>query len=69
MILSVLLNVFKNYVYSMISDFFYPNVGGVESHLFTLSQCLIRLGHKVIVITHSYGNRYFIDCIMHAFPF
>ena len=41
----------------MVSDFFYPNVGGVESHIFTLSQCLIKLGHKVVVITHSYGNR------------
>nr|CAG4636967.1 EOG090X0515 [Ceriodaphnia reticulata]SVE72903.1 EOG090X0515 [Ceriodaphnia reticulata] len=45
------------HVICMVSDFFYPNVGGVESHIFTLSQCLIKLGHKVIVITHSYGNR------------
>ena len=44
-------------VFSMVSDFFYPNVGGVESHIFTLSQCLIKLGHKIVVITHSYGNR------------
>lgn len=41
----------------MVSDFFYPNMGGVESHIFTLSQCLLDLGHKVIVVTHSYGNR------------
>nr|SVE70389.1 EOG090X0515 [Daphnia similis]SVE71644.1 EOG090X0515 [Daphnia similis] len=41
----------------MVSDFFYPNLGGVETHIFTLSQCLIKLGHKVVVITHSYGNR------------
>nr|SVE74148.1 EOG090X0515 [Daphnia barbata] len=41
----------------MVSDFFYPNLGGVESHIFTLSQCLIKLGHKVVVITHCYGNR------------
>nr|SVE81902.1 EOG090X0515 [Daphnia magna] len=41
----------------MVSDFFYPNLGGVESHIFTLSQCLIKLGHKVVVITHFYGNR------------
>lgn len=46
-----------SYYDSMVSDFFYPNLGGVESHIFTLSQCLITLGHKVIVITHSYGNR------------
>nr|CAG4643914.1 EOG090X0515 [Lepidurus arcticus] len=41
----------------MVSDFFYPNMGGVESHIHTLSQCLLNLGHKVIVITHAYGNR------------
>nr|SVE83043.1 EOG090X0515 [Daphnia magna] len=45
------------HVICMVSDFFYPNLGGVESHIFTLSQCLIKLGHKVVVITHSYGNR------------
>ena len=41
----------------MASDFFYPNTGGVEEHIFNLSQCLIMKGHKVIVITHSYGKR------------
>lgn len=40
----------------MVSDFCYPNVGGVESHIFALSQCLIRRGHRVIIITHSYGS-------------
>ena len=32
---------------SMISDFFYPNMGGVENHIYQLSQCLIARGHKV----------------------
>jgi PIGA (GPI anchor biosynthesis). len=41
----------------MVSDFFYPNMGGVEEHIFNLSQCLISLGYKVIVLTHSYGDR------------
>ncbi|KPP58351.1 phosphatidylinositol N-acetylglucosaminyltransferase subunit A-like [Scleropages formosus] len=41
----------------MVSDFFYPNMGGVESHIYQLSQCLIEKGHKVIVVTHAYGNR------------
>nr|XP_042908977.1 phosphatidylinositol N-acetylglucosaminyltransferase subunit A-like [Parasteatoda tepidariorum] len=41
----------------MVSDFFYPNTGGVESHIYQLAQCLIKKGHKVIVITHAYGNR------------
>lgn len=41
----------------MVSDFFYPNTGGVESHIYQLSQCLLALGHKVCVITHAYGDR------------
>ncbi|KAH7908643.1 glycosyltransferase family 4 protein [Hygrophoropsis aurantiaca] len=39
---------------AMISDFFHPNVGGVESHIYMLSASLIRRGHKVIIITHSH---------------
>lgn len=30
----------------MVSDFFYPNTGGVELHIYQLSQCLIARGHK-----------------------
>ncbi|XP_063988253.1 phosphatidylinositol N-acetylglucosaminyltransferase subunit A [Diachasmimorpha longicaudata] len=41
----------------MVSDFFYPNMGGVEEHIFNLSQCLIGRGHKVVVLTHSYSDR------------
>ncbi len=41
----------------MVSDFFYPNIGGVESHIYQLSQCLVQRGHKVIIITHAYGDR------------
>ncbi|XP_011070009.1 phosphatidylinositol N-acetylglucosaminyltransferase subunit A [Sesamum indicum] len=41
----------------MVSDFFYPNFGGVENHIYFLSQCLIKLGHKVVVMTHAYNNR------------
>ncbi|RHY38750.1 hypothetical protein DYB30_009848 [Aphanomyces astaci] len=37
----------------MCCDFFYPRLGGVEMHIWSLSQCLIRRGHKVIVITHQ----------------
>lgn len=41
----------------MVSDFFYPNKGGVETHIWCLAQCLIQRGHKVIVITHNYQGR------------
>ncbi|KAK0232011.1 hypothetical protein EDD85DRAFT_955847 [Armillaria nabsnona] len=40
---------------AMITDFFHPNVGGVESHVYMLSENLIKRGHKVIVITHSHS--------------
>ena len=42
---------------AMVCDFFFPRLGGVENHILSLSHHLIRLGHKVIVITHAYGNR------------
>ncbi len=40
----------------MVSDFLYPNVGGVETHIYNLSFCLKDLGHKVIIITRSREN-------------
>ncbi|TPX45176.1 phosphatidylinositol N-acetylglucosaminyltransferase [Synchytrium endobioticum] len=40
-----------------VSDFFHPSVGGVETHMYHLSQWLIKRGHKVIVITHHYKTR------------
>ncbi|MEE6468377.1 hypothetical protein FKM82_008268 [Ascaphus truei] len=47
----------KRHNICMVSDFFYPNMGGVESHIYQLSQCLIERGHKVIIVTHAYGDR------------
>ncbi|KAK7400538.1 hypothetical protein VNO78_11747 [Psophocarpus tetragonolobus] len=41
----------------MVSDFYYPNFGGVENHVYYLSQCLLKLDHKEVVVTHAYGNR------------
>ena len=41
----------------MVCDFFYPSMGGVENHVHQLAQCLLQLGHKVVVLTHQYGNR------------
>ncbi|XP_043602563.1 phosphatidylinositol N-acetylglucosaminyltransferase subunit A isoform X1 [Bombus pyrosoma] len=54
--LIVNMNIIKHKI-CMVSDFFYPNMGGVEEHIFNLSQCLMELGHKVVVLTHSYGDR------------
>ena len=41
----------------MVSDFFYPKMGGVEVMIYQLSLSLIRHGVKVIVLTRSYDNR------------
>ena len=41
----------------MVSDFFFPNFGGVENHIYELAQCLIKHGHHVVVMTHAYGDR------------
>lgn len=41
----------------MISDFFYPQAGGIELHVYHLSQKLIDLGHSVVVLTHAYNDR------------
>ncbi|CEL95811.1 unnamed protein product [Vitrella brassicaformis CCMP3155] len=40
---------------AMVSDFFYPSKGGVEMHVYQLSQCLMKRGFRVIVITHARG--------------
>ncbi|KAF1348059.1 phosphatidylinositol N-acetylglucosaminyltransferase GPI3 subunit [Delphinella strobiligena] len=45
------------YNIAMISDFFFPQPGGVESHIYQLSTKLIDRGHKVIIITHAYQGR------------
>lgn len=47
----------KRLCIAMICDFFYPNTGGVEIHILNLAYCLIEKGHKVIGITHYYGDK------------
>lgn len=42
------------YNIAMVSDYFYPGKGGVETHIMELSRHLIKLGHRVIGITHRY---------------
>ncbi|OAF66489.1 GlcNAc-PI synthesis protein [Intoshia linei] len=52
----------KRYNIAMFTDSFYPKMGGIEVHIFSLAQCLLKLKHKVIVITRQlekcYGVRY-----------
>jgi phosphatidylinositol glycan class A protein len=45
------------YNIGIVCDMFYPNIGGVETHIFYLALSLMELGHKVIVITHQYKDR------------
>lgn len=49
--------VVQRYNIALISDFFLPGFGGVEVHIYNLAQCLIRRGHKVIIMTRAYGDR------------
>ena len=47
----------KKHTILMISDFFFPRLGGVEMHIWSLSQCLISQGHKVVILTRQYDDR------------
>ena len=47
----------KHYNIALVSDFFYPQPGGVELHIYHLAQNLIARNHSVIIITHAYGDR------------
>ncbi|KAI1495503.1 phosphatidylinositol N-acetylglucosaminyltransferase gpi3 subunit [Biscogniauxia marginata] len=47
----------RTYNIAMVCDFFFPQPGGVESHIYQLATKLIDRGHKVIVITHAYEDR------------
>ena len=40
----------------MVSDFFLPNTGGVELHMYSLAQRLIARGHPAVRV-HAYGDR------------
>lgn len=48
----------------MVSDFFFPNFGGVESHIYYLSQCLLKLGHKVPNLLNGLFTALFFSCII-----
>ena len=52
---------------ALVGDFFYPNMGGVEAHILNLAYCLIERGHKVVGITHNYGERTGVRYIRNGF--
>ena len=39
---------------ALVSDWFYPKIGGIETHIHELSLSLLKLGHEPHVITHDY---------------
>ncbi|TBU03413.1 N-acetylglucosaminyl-phosphatidylinositol biosynthetic protein [Hamiltosporidium tvaerminnensis] len=43
-------------IIAMVCDYFFPNIGGIETHIMCLSKELVKRNHKVIIITHSYDN-------------
>ncbi|PVH97099.1 glycosyltransferase family 4 protein [Periconia macrospinosa] len=45
------------YNIAMVSDNFFPQPGGVESHMYQLASKLVDRGHKVIIVTHAYPGR------------
>ncbi|KAK9479580.1 hypothetical protein V1514DRAFT_327609, partial [Lipomyces japonicus] len=54
------------YNIAMVSDFFYPSPGGIESHIYQLSSKLISLGHSVVIITHGHGSRTGVRYLTHG---
>ena len=52
----------KQHRICMTTDFFYPNMGGVENHVQQLAMCLRKRGHYVIVLTHAYLPDYVGVC-------
>nr|BAN65597.1 glycosyl transferase, group 1 family protein [Babesia bovis] len=41
----------------MVSEFFYPDVGGIETHICALSTRLMELGYRVVIVTRQFGER------------
>lgn len=38
---------------AIVSDFFFPALGGAEVHIYSVSAMLSQLGHHVVIITHA----------------
>ena len=43
----------KSYRICLASDFFFPNIGGVEAHIYSMAYCLASMGHKIVIITRE----------------
>lgn len=41
---------------ALVSDWFYPKIGGIETHMHELALNLLRAGHEPHVITHDYRH-------------
>ena len=41
---------------ALVSDWFYPKIGGIETHIHELALNLLRAGHEPHVITHDYRH-------------
>jgi glycosyltransferase involved in cell wall biosynthesis len=41
---------------AQVAPYFYPHIGGVESHVLTLSEKLVKNGHEVTVFTSKYED-------------
>jgi len=52
---------------ALASDWFYPKIGGIETHIHELAYNLLKLGHEPHVITHDY--RKFPSRFEDNFPF
>lgn len=46
----------KRYSILLVSDYFYPNLGGVEMHMYQIGQCFIERGHRVTIMTNTYSK-------------
>lgn len=49
----------KDLAVALVSDFFYPSLGGVEVHIKEMSKILKERVRKVIVVTHCYPPNYY----------
>jgi len=39
---------------AIVSDWFYPKIGGIEAHMDELARNLLNFGHEPVIITHDY---------------